>query len=66
MLRADKFSILEDVRTTDIGNAMAVTLSIGIAAGYENFNKNYEMARAAIALKTIDLVFIYLAKFYSI
>ena len=50
VLRADKFSILEDVRTTDIGNAMAVTLSIGIAAGYENFNKNYEMARAAIDL----------------
>ena len=50
VLRTDKFSVLEDVRTTDIGNAMAVTLSIGIAAGYENFNKNYEMARAAIDL----------------
>lgn len=49
-LRADKFSILEEVRTTDIGNSMAVTLSIGIAAGYDNFNKNYEMARAAIDL----------------
>lgn len=50
VLREDKFSILEDVRTTDIGNAMAVTLSIGIAAGYETFNKNYDMARAAIDL----------------
>ena len=49
-LREDKFSILEDVRTTDIGNAMAVTLSIGIAAGYDTFNKNYDMARAAIDL----------------
>lgn len=49
-LRADKFSILEEVRTTDIGNSMAVTLSIGVAAGYDNFNKNYEMARAAIDL----------------
>ena len=49
-LRADKFAILEEVRTTDIGNSMAVTLSIGVAAGYDNFNKNYEMARAAIDL----------------
>lgn len=49
-LMADKFSILEEVRTTDIGNSMAVTLSIGVAAGYDNFNKNYEMARAAIDL----------------
>ena len=49
-LREDIFSILEDVRTTDIGNAMAVTLSIGIAAGYDTFNKNYDMARAAIDL----------------
>ncbi len=49
-LREDKFSILEDVKNTDIGNAMAVTLSIGIAAGYDTFNKNYDMARAAIDL----------------
>lgn len=49
-LRADKFSILEDVKGTDIGNAMAVTLSIGIATGYNDFNGNYEMARAAIDL----------------
>ncbi len=49
-LRTDKFSILEDVKGTDIGNAMAVTLSIGIATGYNDFNSNYEMARAAIDL----------------
>ncbi|MGN1187546.1 MAG: DHH family phosphoesterase, partial [Lachnospiraceae bacterium] len=49
-LRTDKFSILEDVKGTDIGNAMAVTLSIGIATGYDDFNSNYEMARAAIDL----------------
>lgn len=49
-LREDKFSILEDVKATDIGNGMAVTLSVGVATGFEDFNRNYEMARAAIDL----------------
>ncbi len=49
-LREDKFSLLEDIKGTDIGNGMAVTLSIGIATGFESFNKNFEMARAAIDL----------------
>ena len=49
-LRADKFSILEEVRTTDIGNSMAVTLSIGVGIKGTSYNENYEQARAAIDL----------------
>ena len=46
----DKFSILEGVKGTDIGNEMRVTLSIGIATGFVEFSVNYEAARAAIDL----------------
>lgn len=49
-LQEDKFSILEDIKNTDINNGMAVTISVGIATGFDDFNKNYEMARSAIDL----------------
>lgn len=49
-LKADKFSIIEDVKTVKVGNEMAVTLSIGIGAGAETYNQNYEYSRMSIDL----------------
>lgn len=49
-LREDRFSILEEVKSVNIGNEMAITLSIGIGASHGSYLKNYEMARASIDL----------------
>ena len=49
-LREDRFSIIEDVKTVNVGNEMAVTLSIGIGVGGDSYTKNYEYARMAIDL----------------
>lgn len=45
-----KFDLLEDVKTVNIGNEMAVTLSIGIGLDGLSFAQNYEFARNAIDL----------------
>lgn len=44
----ERFSILEDVKSVNIGNEMAVTLSIGVGMDGSSYNKDYEYARAAI------------------
>ncbi len=49
-LREDRFSVLEDVKSVNIGNEMSVTLSIGIGALNGSYMNNYDMARAAIDL----------------
>ena len=49
-LREDRFSILEEVKGVNIGNEMAITISIGVGAMNTTYEKNYEMARAAIDL----------------
>ena len=49
-LRSDRFSILQEVKSVNIGNEMSVTLSIGIGAMNGTYLKNYEMARTAIDL----------------
>lgn len=49
-LREDRFSVLEEVKEVKIGNEMSVTLSIGVGAMNGTYDKNYEMARAAIDL----------------
>ncbi len=49
-LREDRFSVLEEVKSVNIGNEMAVTLSIGIGAMNGTYTRNYDMARAAIDL----------------
>ena len=49
-LREDRFSILEEVKSVNIGNEMSITLSIGVGAMNTTYEKNYEMARAAIDL----------------
>lgn len=49
-LKADKFSLIEDVKTVKVGNEMAVTLSIGLGAEGVGYNQNYEYARMSIDL----------------
>lgn len=50
MLREDKFSILEDVRSVNIGNDMAVTVSISLGLSGKTYAENYEYARVAMEL----------------
>jgi len=47
-LEAERFSLLEDVKTVNIGNDMAVTLSIGMGMNGDSYIRNYEYARTAI------------------
>lgn len=49
-LQNNKFSILEEVRAINIGNDMAVTISIGLGVHIKSYEKGYEYARAAIDL----------------
>ncbi len=47
-LQEERFSILEEVKAVNIGNEMAVTLSIGIGMDGDSYSQNYDYARAAI------------------
>ncbi len=47
-IQEGRFSILEDVKTVNIGNDMAVTLSIGMGMNGDSYIRNYEYARTAI------------------
>jgi len=47
-LREERFSLLEEVKTVNIGNERAVTLSIGMGMNGETYIQNYEYARIAI------------------
>ncbi len=47
-IQDDRFPILEEVKTVNIGNDMAVTLSIGIGMGGDTYSQNYEYARTSI------------------
>ncbi len=49
-LKESKFDILEDVKSVNIGNEMAVTISIGIGLDGLTYAQNYEFARNAIDL----------------
>ncbi|MCR4901828.1 MAG: DHH family phosphoesterase [Butyrivibrio sp.] len=49
-LRESRFDLLEDVKTVNIGNEMAVTLSIGMGLNGLSYSQNYEFARNAIDL----------------
>lgn len=49
-LQENKFEILEDVKTVNIGNDMAVTISIGLGLDGLTYSQNYEFARTAIDL----------------
>ena len=49
-LSADKFKLIEDVKSIKVGNEMAITLSIGVGAGGASYTQNYEYARMGIDL----------------
>ena len=49
-MRDTKFAILEEVKTVNIGNDMAMTISMGVGANSGSFEKNAEYARTAIDL----------------
>lgn len=49
-LQENKFDLLEDVKTVNIGNEMAVTMSIGVGLDGLSYAQNYEFARNAIDL----------------
>lgn len=49
-LEKDKFSILEEIKSTKAGNELEITLSIGFGAKGETYVQNAEFARAAIDL----------------
>lgn len=50
MLKEDKFSLLDEVKTVNIGNEIAVTLSIGIGIDKDKYLTACEYARVAIDL----------------
>ena len=50
IMRENKFELLQDVKTVNIGNEMAVTLSIGLGLSGGSFAENYDYARIAIDL----------------
>lgn len=50
LLRENKFDLLDEVKTVNIGNEMAVTISIGVGLDGLSYAQNYEFARNAIDL----------------
>lgn len=49
-LREQKFPILDEVKTVNIGNEMSVTLSLGIGMNGATYLQNYEYSRIAIEM----------------
>ena len=49
-LQESRFDLLEDVKKVNIGNEMAVTISIGVGVDGLTYAQNYEFARNAIDL----------------
>ena len=45
-----RFSLLEDVKTVNIGNTMSVTLSIGVGMTGDTFSQRFDAARAAVEM----------------
>lgn len=49
-LEEDRFSILEEVKSVNIGNEIPATLSIGLGIGSDDYAQSYNYARVAIDL----------------
>ncbi len=49
-MEENKFAVLEDVKSVNIGNTVPVTLSIGIGISAETYIQSYNFARIAIDL----------------
>ncbi len=50
MIEEDRFSVLEDVKTVNIGNSIAVTISVGIGLNCGGYAQNFEAARMAMEM----------------
>ncbi|MCI8924192.1 MAG: DHH family phosphoesterase [Lachnospiraceae bacterium] len=50
LLRESRFDLLDEVKTVNIGNEMAVTISIGMGLDGLTYAQNFEFARNAIEL----------------
>ena len=50
VIQQDKFSLLEDVKNVNIGNARSATLSIGLGLNTATYAQSYNYARVAIDL----------------
>ena len=46
----DHFSVLEEVKTIHIGNEIEMTISVGVGAGGDDYNHNYDLAHSAIEM----------------
>ncbi|MDO4615568.1 MAG: DHH family phosphoesterase [Lachnospiraceae bacterium] len=49
-LESTRFSLLEDVKSVNIGNEMAMTISMGIGLGSNSYQENSDSARIALDL----------------
>lgn len=49
-MQSNKFALLDDVKTVNIGNKMPVTISIGLGIDGENYIQNCDFSRTAIDL----------------
>lgn len=49
-LQNDKFSILDEIRAINVGNSIAVTLSISVGSGMDGYLETYEAARSGMDL----------------
>ena len=49
-IRETRFDLLQDIKTVNIGNEMAITLSIGIGSGGSSYTDCMEYARSAMDL----------------
>ncbi len=49
-MKADRFSVLEDVKTVNIGNEVPATLSIGLGMSNDTYIQSYNYARVSIDL----------------
>lgn len=49
-LLADKFSLVEDIKSVKVGNEKTLTLSIAIGTGAADYARNYDIAKVAMDL----------------
>ena len=49
-LLADKFRLVEDIKSVKVGNEKTLTLSIAIGTGAADYARNYDIAKAAMDL----------------
>lgn len=48
LLEEKRFDILEDIKTVNIGNEIPITMSIGVGADSDTYDRNYDFAKMAM------------------